>query len=134
MYGCILRQCLRLGTTSVSDSGGNVSSVSSGSASSLIEVRLSRETKRMITSFRGPHRFLSNFYPCKIVLETITYPSVEHAFQAAKTVDRCERVMISKMPTAVQAKRAGRQATLRENWETLRVDIMHDLVTQKFQG
>ena len=37
-----------------------------------------------ITEFRGAYRFLSNFYPCNIEWLGHTYPSVEHAFQAAK--------------------------------------------------
>ena len=39
----------------------------------------------MINSFVGPCRFLSNFYPSEITYEGITYPTVEHAFQASKT-------------------------------------------------
>ena len=37
-----------------------------------------------IKEFRGAYRFLSNFYPCNIEWLGHTYPSVEHAFQAAK--------------------------------------------------
>ena len=32
----------------------------------------------MITRFDGRYGFLSNFYPCKIEYQGITYPSVEH--------------------------------------------------------
>lgn len=37
-----------------------------------------------ITSFSGPWRWLSNFYPCVCVYEGDVYPSSEHAYQAAK--------------------------------------------------
>ena len=38
-----------------------------------------------IDSVSGAHAFLSNFHPAPVVLDGVTYPSVEHAFQAAKT-------------------------------------------------
>lgn len=44
-----------------------------------------------IDSFNGKYRFLSNFYPVKVKLDGVTYDSVEHAYQAAKTIDKEER-------------------------------------------
>lgn len=41
----------------------------------------------MINSFKGPNRFLSNFYPSIIEYNNIIYPTVEHFFQAGKTTD-----------------------------------------------
>jgi hypothetical protein len=40
-----------------------------------------------IKAFRGKHAFLSNFHPSPVVLDGQTNPTVEHAFQAAKTAD-----------------------------------------------
>jgi hypothetical protein len=40
-----------------------------------------------IDSFYGQYAFLSNFYPCEVEFEGDTYPSAEHAYQAAKTID-----------------------------------------------
>jgi predicted NAD-dependent protein-ADP-ribosyltransferase YbiA (DUF1768 family) len=37
-----------------------------------------------IQGFFGEYRWLSNFWPVKIHFEEKTYPSVEHAYQAAK--------------------------------------------------
>ncbi len=45
-----------------------------------------------ITSFSGKYRWLSNFFPVSICYDGITYPSVEHAFQAAKSLDPQSRV------------------------------------------
>ena len=42
---------------------------------------------KTIDKFKNEHEFLSNFYPSPITIEDITYPTVEHAFQAAKTLD-----------------------------------------------
>lgn len=59
----------------------------------------------MINSFSGKYRFLSNFYPCRIVVEDIIYPSTEHAYQAMKTEDTSLRMDISLLDTPGKAKR-----------------------------
>lgn len=41
----------------------------------------------MIAEFHGPYLFLSNFFPATVQLDGIPYPSVEHAYQTAKTLD-----------------------------------------------
>ncbi len=88
--------------------------------------------KETIDRFEGDHRFLSNFYPAEIWHDGVRYPSVEHAFQAAKTLSFKARWEISMLDTAGQAKRAGRELTLRPYWEVCKYDIMVELVLQKF--
>lgn len=85
-----------------------------------------------INLFRGQHRFLSNFYSCPIVFEGMLYPSLEHAFQAAKTLDPNERQTVRDMPTPGQAKRAGRKVKRRDDWDDIRVGVMRELLYQKF--
>jgi ribA/ribD-fused uncharacterized protein len=85
-----------------------------------------------ITAFQGAHRFLSNFWPAPVVYDGSEYPSVEHAYQAAKTLDPAWR---EKIWTAIQpgaAKRLGKQVPMRADWEQVKVDVMRDLVFQKF--
>jgi predicted NAD-dependent protein-ADP-ribosyltransferase YbiA (DUF1768 family) len=77
-----------------------------------------------ITRFRDQYDFLSNFYICTIMLDSVDYPSVEHAFQAAKTFDSDERYQVQTAPTPAQAKRLGRRVTLREDWESVKLDIL----------
>jgi ribA/ribD-fused uncharacterized protein len=88
----------------------------------------------MIDSFSGEFDFLSNFFPCNIEFEGEVYPSVEHAFQAAKTLNLKERQMIRKEPTPGKAKRLGKNVLMRDNWDTIKVDVMRSLVTQKFSN
>jgi len=38
----------------------------------------------MIDDFRGPYRWLSNFEPSPVEFDGVIYPTVEHAYQAAK--------------------------------------------------
>jgi hypothetical protein len=105
-----------------------------------------------IVSFDGDYRFLSNFWPCTIYLDRVAYPSVEHAYVAAKTVIPEERAVIydlqayinymrKKIPDFTtdtlmhsgQVKRYGKKdVTLREGFDELRLDIMGDFISQKF--
>ena len=88
----------------------------------------------MIGEFAGEHRFLSNFYKSSIEFEGATYPTVEHAFQAAKTFDAEERAGIRANANPVIAKRKGRRVTLRADWETAKRDIMRGLLRLKFSN
>lgn len=85
-----------------------------------------------ISKFRGKYFFLSNFYPCEVEYEGVIYPTVEHAFQAAKTPDLREREMIRALPTPGDAKRRGKHVKLRRDWEGVKVGIMTELVRDKF--
>lgn len=85
-----------------------------------------------IVEFRGEYRFLSNFYPAEVELDGKEYPSVEHAFQAAKTLNPLSRARIHVCETAGGAKRLGKTVPLREDWEEVKIDVMTNLVTQKF--
>lgn len=87
-----------------------------------------------INSFTGDYRFLSNFYPCQVELDGRTYPSTEHAYQAAKTLKLDERKPFYKspLPTAGEAKKLGRKLTLRSDWEGVKLSVMEGLLRQKF--
>lgn len=86
----------------------------------------------MIKEFQNEFRFLSNFFPCRIDWEGITYPSVEHAYQASKTLDQKERRQIANLPTPGKAKRAGQKLEIRPDWEEVKISVMESLVRQKF--
>lgn len=88
--------------------------------------------KETIDRFEGPYRYLSNFYSAEIWHDGIKYPSVEHAFQAAKTLDFGKRWEISYLGSPGDAKRAGRELELRPDWEACKFEIMMELVLQKF--
>jgi ribA/ribD-fused uncharacterized protein len=89
-----------------------------------------------IAFFRGRWEFLSNFYPSEVKLKGKTYPTVEHAFQAAKTLDEADRERIRLAETAGQAKAMGRKVALRSGWAVgnngIRVQVMRALLKQKF--
>lgn len=87
---------------------------------------------KTIDNFREAHDFLSNFFPAKVVYDGVMYRSVEAAYQAAKTVDKAERKKIQNVLFAGQAKKLGQTVTLRHGWEGMKLEVMYDLLKQKF--
>jgi len=85
-----------------------------------------------IEHFNGPFSFLSNFYPAEVHLDGLEYPTVEHAFQAAKSVSLQHRERVQSASTPGKAKRLGRGVKLRHDWEDVKVAIMGDLLRSKF--
>ena len=88
-----------------------------------------------INRFVGNYRFLSNFWLCTVEFDGVTYPSVEHAYQAAKTDVPSERAWILAAPSPGVAKRRGQKVTLQPLWGDLvvRTCTMFALLEQKFR-
>jgi ribA/ribD-fused uncharacterized protein len=87
---------------------------------------------KIISKFSGQYRFLSNFWPCVIIWEGDEYPSTEHAYVAAKSEDKSFRFLVKCARTPGDAKRLGRAVTLRSGWDSIKFDIMRDLLALKF--
>lgn len=87
---------------------------------------------KKISSFKKEYKFLSNFYAVPIEYDCVIYRTVEHAFQAAKTLNYNERVVIRQCATPAEAKYFGKYITLRDDWEEVKISIMTELVRQKF--
>jgi ribA/ribD-fused uncharacterized protein len=85
-----------------------------------------------IDSFAGEYRFLSNFYPAKCTFEGVEYDTSEHAYQAAKTIDELEREVIREAKSAGAAKRLGKKVTLRDDWNSIKISVMRDVLKSKF--
>lgn len=91
----------------------------------------------VINKFDGEYEFLSNYYPSRIIFdkddEHVMYAkTVEHAFHAAKTYNIYEQIDILAAHTPGQAKRLGRQCTLRPDWEKVKDDVMRTFLCKKF--
>ena len=87
-----------------------------------------------ISSFRGEHLFLSNFFHHSFEYNGMTWVSSEHAYQAAK-VDPSDKATILKIAQAQSpglAKKIGQQVPLREGWEDIKVDEMRKILNAKF--
>lgn len=86
-----------------------------------------------ILGFEGEYRFLSNFSPSTVIWDGKEFPTVEHAYQSAKSCDEKEIEEIRTAPTPGKAKRLGQQVEIKkEDWENIKISIMTKLVRDKF--
>lgn len=86
----------------------------------------------VITSFRGSHRFLSNFYPSPINAMGSEFPTAEHLYQWCKVADveTANKILVAESPT--EAKRLGKIGRSVINWHSLRLIVMTNVVSAKF--
>lgn len=94
--------------------------------------RITNDPDPEIRSFSGNHKFLSNFVESPVVWGDFLYPTVEHAYQAAKTLNPDERLRIQGTVAPGTAKRLGRRVTLRPDWEHVKKSVMQTLLARKF--
>lgn len=89
----------------------------------------------MIERFDGEYKFLSNFYAyAPVEYEGLVYPTSEHAFQAAKTFIPELKLRFTDFSTSPgAAKRMGREIPIRTNWETVKDQVMLDILRIKFK-
>jgi ribA/ribD-fused uncharacterized protein len=109
----------------------------------------------MIRGFNGEYRWLSNFWPSPITMiaaysdihgdygdgpaPVVTYPTVEHAYQAHKVGQRCmdddveNHNLVLNARTPGEAKRIARRiGTIPTGWMENRINIMEAMVWMKF--
>lgn len=87
----------------------------------------------MIKEFQNEYRWLSNFAPCKIILEGVEYPSVEHAYMSAKSDDEDWKYFCSNPNNkAGDVKRQSKYIQLKRNWDSIKISVMEECVNQKF--
>jgi len=90
-------------------------------------------SKLVIDRFDGTeYGYMSNFSPHPVTYLGDVYPTSEHAYQAMKTKDLKERKWVRDSKTPYIAKRRGRDVTLVDNWDNIKVHVMQDIVMTKF--
>lgn len=82
--------------------------------------------------FRGEYYFLSNMYPCSFWTKDKEWRSVEHFYQAMKTVDPVEREYIRTLGNPFDTKKEGKRVTLRDDWHDIKLDVMEWALRRKF--
>ena len=85
----------------------------------------------VIDRFRGEFAWLSNFFPCKLEFEGLTFDNSEAAFQAAKCINPIERTKFVGL-AAGKSKRLGKKVGLRPDWNDIRIDVMREVLRAKF--
>ena len=91
-----------------------------------------------VYGFFGNNRFLSNFHPSTVKLDGMDYPTVEHAYQAAKTSDTSIRKTIRDAISPKEAKRLAFKLIkmddgARRFWDGKKYTVMFTLCRQKFE-
>lgn len=106
---------------------------------------------KAIDKFEGEYSFLSNFHSSPVTYDGLTYPTAEHAFQAAKDWRPQVKKRMAALATPGEAKKAGRGKVdlrtkdekwmnakplfveLGRGWNTERDNVMLGVVRAKFQ-
>lgn len=83
--------------------------------------------------FRGDYWFLSNFYHVPVTYKGIKYPSVECAYQAQKTDSITLKHKFASI-SSKEAKKLSHQIKSPADWHDRNVQIMTDLLRQKFEN
>ena len=95
----------------------------------------SSKTCTKIDSFNEDYAFLSNFYPITIKgisNDNLSYATVEHYYQAMKTIDKYARRLVATASTPMKAKNIGRKLRLRKDWDNIKYDVMKKAIHAKF--
>jgi len=92
------------------------------------------DKQKVIDSFRGEYGFLSNFFEAPFYIEDVRYASVEHAYQAHKTLDESAKEIIRNAKSPAEAKKLGRCVQLRPDWDEVKVDLMKLFIQKKFEN
>ena len=92
------------------------------------------QESRVIDRFYGEWEIFSNFYPVIVTYKDYNFQTVEHAYQAAKSIDPFFLKELSELSAdqAGVAKRLGRKTQLRKDWNMVKLSIMRRLLMQKF--
>lgn len=85
-----------------------------------------------ITDFHEEkYSFLSNFFEATVEYKGLSYGSNEAAFQAQKCMTEEEKISFTTLKPG-KSKSLGRRVQLRPDWETVKYDIMEEIVHAKF--
>lgn len=86
----------------------------------------------VIYGFFNDFRFLSNFHLVEIPYDGLVFRSTEAAYMSAKTHDQATKIALQGATSPVEAKKLGRQLTLRPDWDSVRLDVMEAVNRVKY--
>jgi N-glycosidase YbiA len=87
-----------------------------------------------IPHYETSYFLFSNFSAHVIVYKGITYPTLEHAFQAQKFSDEKTREEIRKASSPLVAFKIGRSTpNIRKDWKVIKINIMYELLKSKVE-
>lgn len=87
----------------------------------------------MIREFKGEYYFLSNFWiEDPVCIDKVVYKTIEHYYQAQKTLSDEEFKFVIAAPSPKIAKQRGRRVVLRKNWDNIKLCVMEKGLRIKF--
>jgi len=91
------------------------------------------ESLKFFDPREGSSGFLSNFHRAAFELDGVRWPTVEHAYQAAKFTDAvyAESIRNANTPRAAKTMGQTREHALHADWETRKQQVMLRLVAAK---
>lgn len=87
----------------------------------------------MIKQFQEEYRWLSNMEPCNIEMDGEIYPSVEHAYMSAKSVDPLWKDFCISTTSPYTVKEQSKFIALRPDWEYIKKSVMLYCLEQKYR-
>jgi hypothetical protein len=87
-----------------------------------------------MAEYAGNLAFLSNSFSAGAYLDGVRYPTVAHAYQAAKTEDTETRELVRSLVTPREAYAAGRKLEIRHDWNDVKERVMLELLRSKFEN
>jgi len=88
---------------------------------------------KAIEGFFKEYRFLSNFHVKEFTYKGKTYQSSEHAYQAFKATNEEDHEFVRMSPTPNDAKKRGQKITMRLDWNTIKFNVMREVLIEKFK-
>lgn len=93
------------------------------------------ENEESISGFTGRWEALSNWFAAIVMWQGDFYPTVEHAFQAAKAAaDPEAQAAIKKAGSPKEAHALGRKVQLPSDWERRKLKVMEGLLRDKVRA
>lgn len=86
----------------------------------------------VVGPFRGKWAKLGNYSPCLVFFQGHAYQTLEHAYQAQKTLDPAIQKLIRHAPSPAVAKKLAREVALRPDWDQVKQTVMWELLVDKF--
>jgi ribA/ribD-fused uncharacterized protein len=87
----------------------------------------------MIQEFQNEYRWLSNFWPVDIEYQGRLYPSVEHAYMSAKSMDEKWKLTCTNPGNVPgKIKIMSRSIKLRPDWEQIKLSVMEECLRKKY--
>jgi predicted NAD-dependent protein-ADP-ribosyltransferase YbiA (DUF1768 family)/RNA recognition motif-containing protein len=94
---------------------------------------LAKRKIETIDNFNGVFDFLNNEYPCKVYFEGRLYPSVFHAFQAARSDKDHERAKMSLADSMQELYELATEIEDPIDWHNKRLTVMEKCIRDKFR-